>query len=224
MTRLRCSSIVLILALVAASCGGGSDGAGGGGDPLDDQAPADEALDDLDLSVDIDELEAEAEVAEDALDNVDLSQGYQCPTIANQTVADLAPSQLAQVQEGQDGCIFYFGTSTDDIFIETAQASADILLASTGGRTIEVPNALAAFVFDEGFLPENLPDTDADGDGVLDPGRQVIGYFLGSRGVRLIAVFPDAVVGIYDGADATSDEAARAAFFVDVINSSIYAS
>ncbi len=115
-------------------------------------------------------------------------------------------------------------TYTDDIFVETAQASADILLASTGGRTIEVPNALAAFVFDEGFLPENLPDTDADGDGVLDPGRQVIGYFLGSRGVRLIAVFPDAVVGIYDGADAVSDKAARAAFFIDVINSSVYAS
>jgi hypothetical protein len=49
--------------------------------------------------VDIDELEADAEAAQDAVDNVDLSQGYQCPTVANQTVADLAPSQLAQVQE-----------------------------------------------------------------------------------------------------------------------------
>ena len=165
------------------------------------------------------------------LDNVDLAQGFQCPTLGNQIAADLAPSQVARVGEGADGCIFYFGTSDIDplrvdtydksIFTDTAPESASILQASTGGRAIDVPNALAAYIFEEGFMPENLP-TGSD-DGSLEAGRQVIGYFLGTRGIRLVAVFPDAIVGMYDGSDAVREEPARADYFIELMKNTVYA-
>ncbi len=221
-------AVVIVGALLFASCGGSDSSSES---PDIGEATPDEVTENLDLSVDLDEIDADIAAEQETLDNVDLSQGFQCPTIGNQVVADLAPTQLAKVNEGADGCIFYFGTSDIDplrvdtydksIFTDTAAESAAILQASTGGRAIEVPNALAAYIFEEGLLPENLPV--GNDDGSLEPGRQVVGYFMGTRGIRLVAVFPDAIVGLYDGSDAVRDEPARAEFFTVVIQNSVYA-
>ena len=51
----------------------------------------------------------------------------------------------------------------------------------------------------------------------------MIGYFAGTRGIRVVAVFPDAIVGMYDGSDAVRDEAARADFFVELLQNTVYA-
>lgn len=223
-------SSVLALAAVAvliAGCGGsGDDGSEGSNDALET-----EVLDDVDLSVDLDELDAQVEAEQATIDDLDLSQGVQCASISNQIVDDLTGAQVAGVREGADGCVFSFGfsdidplridTYTKDIFISDAQASADLLLASAGGRSIDVPNALSAYVFEDGFTPENLPAKPDDGS--LGAGRQVIGYFMGTRGVRVVAVFPDAVVGIYDGSDAEPNEVARSMLFEELIAATVYA-
>ena len=228
MSRLRRSlACVSTLALLFAPCGG-SDSADA--PEFDVSADLDEPeADDLDLSFDLDELEADEADREAEIAEVDLTQGFQCPTIDNQAVADVAPSRVSSVSEGADGCIFYFegrdidplriDTYDKEIFTDTAPESAAILQASTGGRAIEVPNALAAYLFEDGFMRENLPEP---GDGAMAPGRQVIGYFLGTRGIRLVAVFPDAIVGLYDGSDAAADEVIRADFFESVIKQTVY--
>lgn len=224
----RSFAVALSAALLFAACGGSESATESPdiGEPVPD-----EVTEELDLSVDLDEIDADIEAEQEALDSVDLAQGFQCPTIGNQTVADLAPSQVARVSEGADGCIFYFGTSEIDplrvdtydesVFTDTAAETAAILQASSGGQAIGVPNALAAYLFEEGLTPENLPASSDDGS--LEPGRQVIGYFAGTRGIRGVAVFPDAIVGMYDGSDAVRDEADRADFFVELLQNTVYA-
>jgi hypothetical protein len=229
MTSPHRSSALALAAVVVllAGCGGSGDGSS----ESSNNAVGTGVLDDVDLSVDLDELDAQVDADQATLDDVDLSQGLQCASISNQVVDDLTEAQVAKVSESVDGCIFSFGfsdfdplqidTYTKDIFVSDAQASADLLLASTGGRSIEVQNALSAYVFEDGFTPDNLPARPDDGS--LGAGRQVVGYFMGTRGVRVVAVFPDAVVGIYDGSDAEPDEAARSALFEELIAATVYA-
>ena len=146
------------VATLLAACGG-SDSSSSNPD-FGDSLP-DEVTDELDLSVDLDELEAQEQADQEALDNVDLAEGFQCPTISNQKVADLAPTPIARVARERTVCKFYFGTSEIDpliidtydaeIFTDTSPESAAILQASTGGRSVDVPNALAAFIYEDGF-------------------------------------------------------------------------
>lgn len=217
------SATVVATAVVLASCGGGS-----GPEAVAGTASGGPDLDDVDLSIDLDELD---KAEEERLAAIDIDGGFQCPPIANQLVESLTDPQLVKVTGAEDGCRFHFtqfenGSLAVDVyeqanFIEQVQASADLLAASTGGREVAIPNALAAYVFDDGFLPENLPEPAEAG--TLDAGRQVIGYFMGTRGVRLIAVFPDAVIGVHEGSDAASDETERVDLFVALAQNTTYA-
>lgn len=224
-------------AILATGCGGGSDPESVAGTvspgnidigELDSDGGDGPDLDDVDLSVDLDELDR---LEDERLASIDLDAGHQCPTIANRTVDELTTEQVARVEESQDGCHFYFSffesdplevdTYTKEIFVADAQASADLIAASNGGRPVEVPNALAAYVFESGFMPDNLPEP-AD-PGSMDAGRQVIGYFMSPLGIRLIAVFPDAIVGFGAGSDAVRDTAERAELFITLAQNTSYA-
>lgn len=231
----RLAALLIGSALWVTGCGGsGPESAAGTADNGSVELESDRGqsdgpdLDELDLSIDLDELD---ELEAERLASIDLDAGHQCPTIANRTVDELTTEQVARVEEGQDGCRFYFSffesdplevdTYTKEIFIAEAHASADLLAASNGGRAVDVPNALAAYVFESGFLPENLPAKPSDG--ALGAGRQVIGYFMSPLGVRLIAVFPDAIVGFGAGSDAVRDKAERAELFVTLAQNTSYA-
>ena len=242
MNRNLSTTRMLALGLAAAAilttgCGGGSGPesvAGTASDGNIDIGDLDSGdgegpdLSDVDLSVDLDELDR---LEEERLAAIDIDAGFQCPTIANRTVDELTTEQVARVEQGADGCVFYFSffesdplevdTYTKDIFVSEAQASADLLAASNGGRPVDVPNALAAYVFESGFMPDNLPEPPSDGS--LGDGRQVIGYFMSPLGIRLIAVFPDAIVGFGAGSDAVRDKAERAELFVTLAKNTSYA-